>query len=318
MGDRFELTFFGTRGSRTVHGRQFLEYGGHTTCAGIRIGDRQIVFDSGSGIVELGQNLISDHFNSGRPGPVVSYIFHTHCHYDHICGLPYYTPLYLPNSTTYFYGPRSTQRTFKDAIKSFIHPPFHPIALHEMAGEKVWNSVSEADTIYFIKGVEAPRIVRSQHSQYADQIPDASEIELTIRCLFGYNHPKNGVMVYRLEAGDRSVVFATDVEGYVHGDQRLIRFAKGADVLIHDAMYTEDRYIQTPTPTQGWGHSTLEIATDVATQADVKRLYLIHHDPSHSDDTLNEMEKIAQLRFASTTSARCNTSVDLINEFPRS
>lgn len=318
MGERFELTFFGTRGSRTVHGEQYLEYGGHTTCVGFKIGERQIIFDSGSGVVDLGQALIGEHFSSGRKGPVISYLFHTHCHYDHICGLPYYTPLYLANSTTYIYGPRSTQQSFEESIKQFIHPPLHPISLHEMAGEKVWNTVSEADTIYFIKGEEVPRVVRAQHAQYTGDIPDPAEVEVTIRCLFGYNHPKNGVMIYRIEAAGRAVVFATDVEGYVHGDQRLISFAKGADVLVHDAMYTEERYTQTPVPTQGWGHSTLEIATDAARQANVKRLYLIHHDPSHSDATLNEMEKVAQTRFPATISARCNTSVDLINEFSHS
>ncbi|MEO1271729.1 MAG: MBL fold metallo-hydrolase [Myxococcota bacterium] len=316
MVERFELTFYGTRGTRTVYGEQHRIYGGHTTCVGFRAGTRQIILDSGSGIVGLGNRLIQEHFASGSTDPLTTYLFHTHTHYDHICGLPYYVPLFLANATTYIYGPRNTQGSFREAIERFIHPPYHPVALHEMAGEKLWFEVGEPDVVYFLKGQEQPIILRTQHARQKALMPPDEQVEVVVRCLRGYNHPKNGVTIYRVECGGRSVVFATDVEGYVHGDQRLIQFAKDADVLIHDAMYTQDRYTTGPVPTQGWGHSTVQIATDVALQAEVGRLYMVHHDPSHDDNKLTEMEKLAQQRFSASTVARDNATVNLLEAFP--
>ena len=126
---------------------------------------------------------------------------------------------------------------------------------------------------------------------------------MIVRSLRNLAHPKGGVVNYRISYKGKSVIFATDVEGYVGGDARLVSFANKTDLLIHDAQYRPEEYNGLPVPTQGFGHSTYEMATDVARAAKVKRLALFHHDPSHSDDELKEIESRARKNFKNTFAA---------------
>ncbi len=114
----------------------------------------------------------------------------------------------------------------------------------------------------------------------------------------------NEFNIYRITYDGRSVVYATDTEGYVTGDQRLIHFAKKTDLLIHDAMYTQDRYTSMPVPTQGYGHSTVEIAATTAKQAAVEKLVLFHHDPLSTDDDLDNVGKVGSGLFENTVVGR--------------
>ena len=315
MSETFKLTFFGTRGTRTVTGSQNEEFGGHTTCISLEAGTRKLIFDAGSGLVGLGQQIMRGHFQSRAPGPIVTYLFQTHAHYDHICGFPYYGPLYYADSTTYVYGPRNPHMGFEETLTLYVSPPFHPVPLHEMEGTIRWGEVSEPEAIFFVKGQEAPVMVNVKHSQFKLAAPPSQDVELVIRCLRGFNHPKSGVIIYRVEHAGRAVVIATDTEGYVHGDQRLINFSRGADVLIHDAMYTQETYAATTLPTQGWGHATTDCALSVARQAGVPRVYLIHHNPAHSDDELRRIEAQARERYPGAISARDGHCLDLIEAF---
>jgi ribonuclease BN (tRNA processing enzyme) len=310
---QFKLTFWGTRGSLSVNGADQLEFGGYTTCLGMQIGGRNFVFDSGTGVVGLGRSLVRDHVTNGEDGPLVTYAFHTHTHLDHVCGLQYFSPLYMANTTTYIFGPTTPFSTFEAAVRTLIHPPFHPVPLNEMAGTKVFGEVEEPMVFFFVRGRRDPVVVNMGHGEQRQNAPDPDTVEITLRSMRALSHPKCGVMVYRVEHGGRSVVFATDIEGYVHGDQRLIAFAKGADVLVHDAMYTEGKYAAMPFPTQGWGHSTVEIAIEVAKQAGVGSLYLVHHDPSHNDSELRALEVEARKDFQHTTLARDGMVVDVLN-----
>ena len=127
----------------------------------------------------------------------------------------------------------------------------------------------------------------------------------------GERADSQGVFIYRIEYGGRSMVYATDTEGYIGGDQRLIQFARGADLLVHDAQYTEAEYTSDSASKQGWGHSTWPMAVAVARAAGVKQLALFHHDPLHSDDMLEQLEKQAQASFAQTFLAREGMTVEL-------
>jgi len=121
--------------------------------------------------------------------------------------------------------------------------------------------------------------------------------------LRSYSHPQ-GVFVYRIEMDNRKLVFATDVESYAGGDQQLIRFARQADLLIHDAEYTAEEYLDGKPPRQGWGHSTWEMAVEAAQAAGVKKLVLTHHNAHHDDAFLEDMERQAQAIFPATLVAR--------------
>ena len=313
---QFKLTFYGTRGTRTVSGPEYSEFGGHTTCVVVEAGDRKLVFDSGSGIVGFGKELVGAHFASGAPGPLVSYLFHTHCHYDHICGFPYYAPLYVPDTTTWVFGPRNPLCSFEEALRTFVHTPYHPVPLYEMEGELRFGEIREPEAVFFVKGQVDPVVVNIKHSELRKAAPAPEDTDVVVRCLRGYNHPKSGVMFYRIEHAGRSVVVATDTEGYVFGDRRLARFASGASVLIHDAMYTKGTYTSDILPTQGWGHSTVRCALQVAELASVGRTYLVHHDPNHGDATLRDMERDARKVHPNAEIARDGTVVDLIDSFP--
>ncbi len=118
--------------------------------------------------------------------------------------------------------------------------------------------------------------------------------DVRISCMKNYAHPNGGVMIFRINYNDKSVVIATDIEGYVYGDTRLINFAKNADLLIHDAGYTKDMYKSLNQNKQGFGHSTMEMAIKVAKKTNVGRLALVHHDPAYDDKTIAAIERSAQ------------------------
>jgi ribonuclease BN (tRNA processing enzyme) len=116
-------------------------------------------------------------------------------------------------------------------------------------------------------------------------------------------HPKNGVMLYRVCYNNKTLVYATDVEEKTGGYPDIIEFARGADLLIHDAQYLEAEYFSRTRPRKGWGHSIVQRAAEVAGKAGVKRLVLFHHEPTHDDKTIRQMERIARRIFPQTVAA---------------
>ncbi len=285
------VKIFGCRGSIPAAGGQYAKYGGNTSCAVVRVGDREVVFDAGSGIRVYGQEL------NARRAPT-THIFFSHAHFDHVLGLPFFSGLYRPDATVHMWGPRDARfDSFEATIDNLLRPPYHPVSMWEMLSRKHFHDVNEADVVYFLKDSEEVLHLRPAHPADAVRVPDADAVEFSVSCMRGYNHPKSGVNIYKVNVGERSIVYATDTEGYVGADRRLLMFARGADVLMHDAMYTEERYTSMPVPTQGYGHSTVEIACSLAKQADVDKLVLWHHDPDNSDDELDRVQELAQSLF---------------------
>lgn len=289
-------------------GPQFQRYGGATPCVSVQAGERRIIFDAGSGIVALGQQLINQYSKQKRP--LDAHIFITHLHHDHLMGLPFFGPIYMPQATLRVWGPRmGPYESFASAVSVLIDTPFFPVPLHEMQSDKQFHDISEAHGIYYVRGQREPIQLLRHHPDA--RRPDPDEVDLEIQILRGYNHPKCGVLIYKVIYQGKSVVFATDTEGYIHGDQRLITFAKDADVLIHDAMYTSDRYVSMPSPTQGYGHSTVESAARVAERANVKRLFLFHHDPISTDEDLDAVGVLGKTFFADSEVAYDGLTVEI-------
>ncbi|MFU8804625.1 MAG: MBL fold metallo-hydrolase [Bradymonadaceae bacterium] len=303
MPSQFSVKIYGCRGSIPVTGSEHVKYGGATSCVVVKAGNREIVLDGGSGIVTYGRELAARRSESGQP--INRTLFFSHVHFDHVMGLPYFSPLYMVDTTLYLFGPRSNRfESFEDTLDTLIQSPFYPVALHEMHAQKHFVDFTEPDVVYFLKGRDEPLKMRPGHPSYKDRIPSPEVIEAEVHCMRGYNHPKSGVNLYKVICDGRSFVYATDTEGFVHGDRRLIRFAENTELVLHDAMYTESHYTSTCMPTQGYGHSTVEIAADLAKKSGAKRLGLFHHDPKSTDDHLDRIEELGQSLFPESFAAR--------------
>ncbi len=288
-GGEFLVRFWGVRGSFPVSGESFLHFGGNTSCVEVRAGGRLVVCDMGTGIIRLGNELLRAHLHSGRDSgarsPVDAVILVSHAHHDHTQGFPFFKPAYLESSDLHIFGPRVFNEDFREIMARAMMAPLFPVDLADMRSRREIRNVEESELIVLRPG-KAPETVNTQRNEVPIE-PDA----VTIKILKNLAHPKGGVINYRITYNGRSIVYATDVEGYVGGDARLVNFSRGADLLIHDAQYLPEEYTGLPVPTQGFGHSTYEMAAVVARGAGVKRLALFHHDPSHSDDDIREIEK---------------------------
>lgn len=293
------VRFWGCRGSFPVSGEGFLRFGGNTSCVEIRAGEHLIICDMGTGIIQLGNNLLRDHLKKqgGRSRTLESVILVSHAHHDHTQGFPFFKPAYLDDSLIHIFGPRMFNQDFSEILARSMMAPLFPVDLADMHSTRQIRNVEESDVIILRKG-KPPQIVNVQRNQFR---PDAGAV--VIQSLKNLAHPKGGVINYRISHKGRSVVYATDVEGYVGGDSRLVKFASGADLLIHDAQYLPEEYTGMPVPTQGFGHSTYEMAAAVARKAKVGQLALFHHDPGHSDADIQQIEQETVRAFKNSFAA---------------
>jgi ribonuclease BN (tRNA processing enzyme) len=279
----FSITFWGVRGSYPVPGKDTLHYGGSTTCVEVNIGKQIIIIDAGTGIINLGNTIVANYFKNGGKGALSPTVLFTHLHHDHTQGLPFFTPLYLGQSKLYFFGPLEFGKELETVLEQSMTPPNFPVDLRSASSIKQYETINENHIILFQYPDPEPKMINKAHDSY--RITDSTVV---VKIMKDFSHPANGVFVYRIEHGARSVVFATDVEGYLFGNAKLISFAENAEVLIHDAQYTQEQYTGLPTPRQGFGHSIPDMAIEVAKKASVKTLVLTHHDPTATDAQLKQ------------------------------
>jgi phosphoribosyl 1,2-cyclic phosphodiesterase len=299
MSDELRVKFWGVRGSYPAPGAGTVTYGGNTACVEIRLGERTIILDAGTGIIPLGRELAS------RRAREVVLLF-SHLHHDHTQGFPFFVPAYLPNTRLHIFGPDGTNESLKSVLEHNQSSETFPISLREMAAWKEIQSVRESQMIVWS---EAGICVTESTSGLSD---DA----LVIRIQKSYAHP-GGVYVYRITWRGKSVVYATDTEGYVGTDRKLVNFAKNADILIHDAQYLEAHYrgqLAGFPATQGYGHSTATMACEVAFASQVGQLILFHHDPSYSDAMVAGMEATAKAQFPKVRAASEGLEIGLTDK----
>jgi diguanylate cyclase (GGDEF)-like protein len=262
------VRFWGTRGSIAAPGDRTARYGGNTACVEVRAGDGTvIVLDCGTGARELGLHLVRT-----LPSPMRLHLFIGHTHWDHIQGFPFFVPAFLPGSELNVYAPLGFQQSLEEAMAGQMEYSYFPVKLRDLRSRIHFTELEEG---FFRVG---DVLVETQY----------------------LNHTAPTI-AYRMTNGGASVAYVTDHEAFWRvedgalqhpGDQRHIAFMKDADLVIHDAQYTEEEYGQRV----GWGHSTVEYATDVAIAAGVKRLALFHHDPNHDDAFMDRFQSAARER----------------------
>jgi len=307
MSDRFTVRFWGVRGSYPVPGAATVQIGGNTPCVEVRAGEHTIFLDGGTGIISAGHELVRRSQENNRP--ISAVILFSHTHHDHIQGIPYFAPAYIATSTLYLFGPRAVREQVEETLRRAMVPPNFPISLDDLRAVRIVRPLAETEAIWLLPGHLEPQV----KNVFRDPLT-ADENAVRVDVLKSYAHPQEGVYFYKISYKGHAVVYATDTEGYEGGDQRLIRFAQGADLLIHDAQYTLEEYLNPVTSRQGWGHSTPEMALEVARAAGVRHLAFFHHDPAHDDAFLLEIEAQAQKQFPGAIMAREGLEINLLAE----
>ena len=265
--DVFSIRFWGTRGSIAVPGPTTVQFGGNTTCFEIRCGREVLVIDGGSGLMGLGRKLL-------REGRRDVKIFFTHTHWDHICGIPFFAPAYAPDTQVHFYaGHLLPDSSLKAVLCNMMMAPLFPVPI------EVFRSCRFND---FECGLV--------------QEPVSG---VTLRTCW-LNHP-NGACGYRIEHGTKSICIITDTE-HRKGelDRTIVDFCRNADIMVYDAMFTDDEYERHV----GWGHSTWQEAIRVADAAAVEKVVLFHHNPMNSDERMFAIEAAAAEVRPGTVAAR--------------
>jgi len=256
------VRFYGVRGSIATPG---LTAGGNTACVEVVAGDTRIILDAGTGLRALGNERMAS-------GIRHSTILLSHLHWDHVAGLQFFTPVYVPGHRVEIASGPNGVMSHDAAIRSLFKAPFFPVDFDDLGGTVI------------------PRELRAN-----DQFV-IGDITITMARL---NHP-DPVYGYRLEHAGQSIVYATDTEHFACVDPTLKKLAAGADILIYDAQYTPDEY-----PSKvGWGHSTWAAGAELARAAGVPQLVLFHHDPGRSDAALAALEAAAQAALPGTVAAR--------------
>jgi len=293
MSDELRVRFWGVRGSYPTPGAGTVKYGGNTASVEIRAGERTIILDAGTGIIPLGRELARRASVQKRPLEVL--LLFSHLHHDHTQGFPFFVPAYMPNARLHIFGPGGTPETLSSVLERNQSTETFPLGLREMASSKDIQSVRESQIIVWDESGIC----------LAESAAGLNDEAVIIRIHKSYAHP-GGVYIYRVTWRGKSIVYATDTEGYVGTDRKLVQFAKDADVLIHDAQYSEEHYrgqlVGFPS-TQGYGHSTVTMACEVAAASEVGQLILFHHDPSYSDEMVTGMEATAKSLFTDSVAA---------------
>jgi len=258
LDDHIDMTFWGVRGTLPCSGEDTLKYGGNTSCMTLEFPRQQFfIFDCGSGIKNLG-----DWFVAQQRKGINAKIFISHPHWDHINAIPFFAPLYIQGNEFEVLGANQGDITMREIVSAQMEGVYFPITFAQFAARVYFHDLEE-ETL------------------------KVSGIEVQTKLL---SHPGK-CLGYRINYNGRSICYITDNEMYVetsnfydsHYEKRLAEFVESSDVLITDTTYTDEEYMTK----EGWGHSCISKVVDLADKANVKQLFLFHHDPDQNDDAID-------------------------------
>ena len=284
----FKVKFRGVRGSFPVANKKFMRYGGNTSCVEVNVGKHLIILDAGTGIVSVGDELmekyISSAVNPQERRPISTTILLSHIHQDHLLGLTFFKPMHIKSTKVKIYGPGNEASDLAQNLKTLVFGKTFPLDLGDVAADCEINNLNE-DLAIVIKPDEESKLVSRK-----DFTPEEEDIVITF--YKSYVHPQEGVMVYKISYKGASLVYATDKECYFGGDKKFAKFAKNSNLLIHDAQYTTEDYLNPHSPKQGYGHSTYDMALESMKMTSAKNLVFTHFEPSYDDEKLSRIEEL--------------------------
>lgn len=265
MGMTF--TIWGARGTFPAPGPDFARYGGHTTCASLRVSPSSwIVIDAGTGLSDLGRRIMAEAQDEVRVD-----LFLSHFHLDHVIGLPFFGPLFSERAKITVHAPAPAAET-RSILGGLMGGRLFPVPLDRTPARKEFRELEAGTVVGGVRITSCP-----------------------------LRHPQ-GSVGFRLEAEGSTIVLANDTEHPERGiDDRLVAFAGGATWFVYDAMYTPEEYAAGKT---GWGHSTWLAGTELAEAAGAGTLVLAHFNPAHTDADLDLILTQARRRRGSTTAAQ--------------
>ncbi|MGE5379431.1 MAG: MBL fold metallo-hydrolase [Methylocystaceae bacterium] len=272
MKKEMKVIFWGVRGSRAVPGPDTVIFGGNTPCVEVQAGGKTIIFDSGTGICNLGNQLV-------KKGGVDVDIFITHTHWDHIQGFPFFTPAFIKGNSIRVYGQGKVERSFAELMRFQMEHPHFPVSIDDMGAEISFNDLDSYDQIDLGDGV-------------------------MVSCAPN-NHP-NGCISYRVDYAGKSCCYVTDTEHYSIVDPHLKEFAQGTNMVIYDSNFTDEEYAG-PAGYQtkvGWGHSTWREGIRLVRAAEADTLVLFHHATHRTDDEMLVIEQQAIEEYPHCVAAR--------------
>ncbi|HEX6466649.1 MAG TPA: MBL fold metallo-hydrolase [Terriglobales bacterium] len=273
---KLKIRFWGVRGSTPTPQAENLRYGGNTSCVELRINGQLYVFDCGTGFRNLGKQLLKESAGS----PINAHIFLSHFHWDHIQGVPFFTPLYSSEDNRFFFHSSNRTRGLRGALEEQMSSPYFPVKMKDMAAHRSFYNIAE-DRVAFD--------------------------DCVIQSIW-LNHPQ-GCLGYRIETKDKVVVYATDNEpGHPIFDKNVRKLAEGADLLIYDAQYLPDEY---EAHKRGWGHSHWREAVNIVMESGAKELVLFHHDPEHDDNCIDSMVRRASEYYPKVRAACEGLEIEL-------
>jgi ribonuclease Z len=271
----FALKFWGVRGNIPAPGPETVRYGGNTACVEVQVGGQHLIFDGGTGLRVLGRHL------EGQGQAVNAHLFFTHSHWDRIQGFPFFAPAFNPTTRLEIYGaPALNGASIKQRLMDQMLRPNFFQPLQTMAATMTFHNIAPGETIAL------------------------GEVAIESWSL----NRHTSALGYRITWGNYVLAYATDTDPtQTSVDPTLLMLADGANALIFDGTYADAAY----SDPNSYGLAPWQLGVDIAEASRVKQLVLFHHNPCHSDDQLDQIERQVQARFAQAHLAREGMTLDL-------